>query len=270
MRHKRLLGMLKGLAALLLLVNLGYLAYAYGLGAALGWSPANPSEPQRLSAQVQAESLRVLSAVPVLRAVPVQGPAPAAASAPAEAEAPTPPLPPAATVPGDPPPSDPPEAVASSPEPPPSSCKQSQVLSKSRLSKARQALEALAAPPKGATRWEDATEPDKWIIYLGRFANDEALARKTQQLEQMDMSFEVLDDAELSPGVSVGTYPTQAEAVQALTQLNRRGLRLARVIKWANSYNGQRLVVATMNPAWEQPLQEAGFKLRACPPPVKP
>jgi hypothetical protein len=264
--HKQLLGFLKGLAALLLLVNLSFLAYTYGLGAALGWLPANPSEPQRLNAQVQAESLHILSAVPVNRAQPVLGPAPAAASAAEEAPAP---MPPTAYVPGDQPPSDPVQAKALSPEVPPSSCKQSQVLSKSRLTKARQALEAMAAPPKGATRWEDATEPDKWIIYLGRFANDEALARKTQQLEQMDMSFEVLDDAELSPGVSVGTYPTQADAVQALTLLNRRGLRLARVIKWSNSYNGQRLVVANMDPAWELPLQESGFILRACPPPAK-
>jgi hypothetical protein len=80
----------------------------------------------------------------------------------------------------------------------------------------------------------------------------------------MALQFEVLDDADLSPGISVGMFKSQAEATQELNQLNRRGLRLARVIKWMNAYKGQRVVVAAMNPGWRKPLEGLGLKLSEC------
>ena len=141
---------------------------------------------------------------------------------------------------------------------------QSQVLPKARVASVRQQLEGLAVVPKTAWNWVADTEPERWIIYLGRFASEDALERKTAQLEKMALQFVVLDDADLSPGISVGMFKSQAEATQELNQLNRRGLRLARVIKWMNAYKGQRVVVAAMNPDWRKPLEGLGLKLSEC------
>ena len=150
------------------------------------------------------------------------------------------------------------------PKPVALACMQSQVLPKARVASVRQQLEGLAAVPKTAWNWVSDTEPERWIIYLGRFASEDALERKTAQLEKMALQFVVLDDADLSPGISVGMFKSQAEATQELNQLNRRGLRLARVIKWMNAYKGQRVVVAAMNPDWRKPLEGLGLKLSEC------
>jgi len=258
---------LKTLVLVLVLANGVYWAYTQGWGATWGWGPANPSEPQRLKAQVQPAALKVVSAVPVNDGIPVVPPASAPATTPAqESAAPTTQRPePINPEPTALPSPTPPLAVNTLPKPEPLACMQSQVLPKARAASVRQQLEGLAAVPKTSWSWVSDTEPERWIIYLGRFASEDALERKAAQLEKMELKFVVLDDADLSPGISVGMFKSQAEATQELNQLNRRGLRLARVIKWMNAYKGQRVVMAAMNPDWRKPLEDLGLKLSECP-----
>jgi hypothetical protein len=85
-----------------------------------------------------------------------------------------------------------------------------------------------------ASRWvEVKTErPGAWIVYMGRFANREALAKKEDELRRTRVSFEpVSTPAELEFGFSFGRFDQRAAAERSLEQLTQRGIRTARVVE---------------------------------------
>jgi predicted RNA polymerase sigma factor len=59
---------------------------------------------------------------------------------------------------------------------------------------------------------EPATDPPRWIVYMGRYAGVEQVARKKGELRQLGISFENLSNAALEPGLSLGGYASQAAA----------------------------------------------------------
>lgn len=91
---------------------------------------------------------------------------------------------------------------------------------------------ALTANPEVGT-WvlEVATEPARWIIFMGRYATTTDLARKKAQLNALGLSVESLINPQLGLGWSLGHYPSQAAASRALDGFYRRGVRTARVLQ---------------------------------------
>jgi hypothetical protein len=89
------------------------------------------------------------------------------------------------------------------------------------------------ALPSGS--WSDmrSEKPAVWMVYMGRYPNREALARKQEELGRVrGATFEeVRDIPELSPGLSLGRFDQRAKAEQALEALSVRGLRTARVVQ---------------------------------------
>ncbi len=84
--------------------------------------------------------------------------------------------------------------------------------------------------PAGAWTAVRADTPPVWTVYLGRFPNREALARKVEELERLKMPFrEVVTPAELAPGLSLGRFKDRASAEEAMVTLAQRGVRTARV-----------------------------------------
>lgn len=71
----------------------------------------------------------------------------------------------------------------------------------------------------------------RWIVYMGKYANPDALAKKRAELAPFDLRFELLQNPALQPGLSLGGYETQAAANTALDRLSRRGIRTARVVQ---------------------------------------
>lgn len=183
--------MLRFLVLTLLLLNGVYFAWSHSLLQAYGFSPAKQTEPERLAQQIKPEALRLLSPREQQQvAVPT----------------PVTPVAPVARA-----------------------CWQAGVFDESQATRLREALVA-AALPADAWSLDRVVEPGRWIVYMGKFADAEAQAKKSSELAGLKLKFEPLIDPALRPGLSLGAYDTPAAANAALAALAQRGVRTARVV----------------------------------------
>lgn len=113
--------------------------------------------------------------------------------------------------------------------PKPGTCWQAGVFDGAQGTLLREALVA-ADLPAGSWSLDPVNEPGRWIVYIGKFANAEALAKKSAELAAFKLKFQPLNDPALRPGLSLGAYETQAAANAALAALVQRGVRTARVL----------------------------------------
>ena len=229
--------MLRLAVLILLLANGVYFAWSQGLLRALDFAPAQQTEPHRLAQQLRPENLRILKAGEVRAAEP---------------SAPAPPTPAAPEV-----------ALA----PAPSECYQAGLFDDTQANALRRALEARL--PAGSWQLQTAVEPARWIVYMGKYPNAEALAKKRQELASLNLKFEPINSASLEPGLSLGGYDTQAAANTALANLSRRGVRTAQVIRERSELRGNLLRLAAVDEALKPKLDEirpalAGKALRLC------
>lgn len=145
-------------------------------------------------------------------------------------------------------------------------CLQVGVLDDAQVAGLKQALDSW---PAGSWVLESATEPARWIVYMGKYLTADNVSRKKGELRQMGISFETLNNAALEPGLSLGGYATEAAAKQQLEALAARGVRTAKVVQEKEEQRGQQLrlpaVDDTLRPKVEDLKTVLGAKtLRAC------
>jgi hypothetical protein len=81
--------------------------------------------------------------------------------------------------------------------------------------------------------WQSASvdRPGVWLVYMGRFADREALQRKSGELKRLRVEAEELHDApEHEPGLSLGRFNDRAAADAALAQATQHGVHSAKVL----------------------------------------
>lgn len=210
--------MLKRLLLALLLANGLFLAYTQGWLAFAGLVPQEPRESHRLAEQVEPGKLRILNA---------QGQAPATAAAP-EAGASDVPEPQEAAANGSPPPDVAATPAAAAPAPEPTACWQVSGFSVAQTITVNAAMQKLGGVAKGWSLNESVL-PARWIVYLGKFANNEALQRRRAELRQERIEHREVNVPALQPGLALGTYSSEEAARKALQQAQRDGVRDARV-----------------------------------------
>jgi hypothetical protein len=71
----------------------------------------------------------------------------------------------------------------------------------------------------------------RWVVYMGKFANPEALTKKRAEIAAMNLKTETLENPALEPGLSLGEFETKPEADAHLAKLSQRGIRTARVLQ---------------------------------------
>ena len=101
------------------------------------------------------------------------------------------------------------EAVSPAPAKAPE-CLQAGLFDEPQILALRRSLET--GLPPGAWSMEAVAEPARWIVYMGRYPNAEALAKKRAELANLNLRFEPLTNPELEPGLSLGGFATQAAA----------------------------------------------------------
>ena len=195
--------MLRLAVIVLLLANAGYYAWSQGWLHSWGLAPVEQSEPQRLAQQIRPETLRILQA----RETPPV--APSAASEATVSPAPSPAPAPAAT-------------TASA-----TVCLQAGTLDQRQADAVRTAAAAL---PQGSWKLESTPIPGRWMVYIGRFADDEALDKKRAELRARKVPFDRPNNPTLEPGLSLGRFSSEEAAQRALTTLGNQGVRTARVV----------------------------------------
>lgn len=138
------------------------------------------------------------------------------------------------------------EALASAPSAKVAECLQSALLNEKQVSAVR---DAAAALPTNAWSLQEGSEAARWIVYMGKYANAEALAKKKSELRELSVAFEALKNPALEPGVSLGLFASQAQASEALTSLTKRGVRTAKVVQELPERTGQVLKLPLVDDA---------------------
>lgn len=232
--------MLRLTALLLVLANLGYFAWSQGHLRALGWGPEEQREPERLERQLAPEKLRVERV----------------AEAPKAAESRTAPPPTPAEVVTEP-------AAAEA-----TACFQAPGFTPAQAQALRVVLATL---PSLNGRWtlDEAVLPTRWLVYMGRFADNEVLARKKAELRQLRIEFRDAGVPALMPGLALGTYSSEAAAQQALAELAPKGVRTARVVRERDEQRSHTLRLEAITPAQRAEVEGlqtalAGKKLAPC------
>lgn len=212
--------MLRAVLLLLVLANLLVLAWNRGLLAP--WLPVPGEaerEPERAKRQVNPELVSVLSPgaasaaiASARRASEAASQAAAGASSPASAAG------------GGP------AASAAQLSSGPASCLEAGPLAAPEVAAAEKALREKG--PAGL-KWTVATTQRKgnYLIYMGRFPDEEAVARKVDELRRLKVETRPMANwPDLQPGLVLGRHDDKAAADAALGALAQRGVRTARVV----------------------------------------
>ena len=141
--------------------------------------------------------------------------------------------------------------AAQAPRPP--ECLASPMLDEPQIAQVRTVLQSW---PASAWNFEPVTEPPRWIVYMGKYADVELLARKRAELRQLGISFEAPQNPQLEPGLSLGSYSNEPSAQQQLETLVARGVRSARVVQDRPEQRGQRLQLPAVDDALRPRLDE--------------
>ncbi|MFT3812760.1 MAG: SPOR domain-containing protein [Acidovorax sp.] len=190
--------MLRIAVLVLFLANAGYFAWTHGwLGAA-----QKQTEPERLEQQIHPEALQVLP--PPAPAASAPAPAPAPAPVPASAPAAAPPAPAAA----------------------PTECLQAGPFDERQAETLRSAAAAL---PRDAWTLASTVQGGRWMVYIGRLADAEAVEKKRAELRARSVAYD-RPGAAFEPGLSLGRYSSEEAARRALADLGKQGVRTAHVV----------------------------------------
>jgi len=230
--------MLRIALLILLLANAGYFAWSQGALASLGWAPQQHSEPERLQQQLHPESLQLQPAAQPSATAPAAVP-PATPATPASAAEPAP------------------EG--------PAQCLQAGIYDDDASDTLRRAL--VLQFPEGSWKLDPLTQPGRWMVYMGKFADSQALEKKRAELVARKLDHDRAGGA-LEPGLSLGRFSSEEAATRELTQLVRQGVRSARVVQERPDKHGFVLRLPAATPALRAQLEAlpafGGKPLRAC------
>lgn len=224
--------MLRNLVLLVLLAN-GLLWAAHA-----GWLGGRDEgrEPERMGAQINPEAIRLQP--PGTAAAPAS-----AASAPAQ---------PASAA-----------AATTTAAAPTLLCLQSAGNPAARAAALQDA--AQAAAPNAQVSLQDEPAPTRWRVAMGPYGNTDALNRKLDELRQLKLGGDVsriTDQAALQPGVSLGVFRERPRADARLSELQKKGVKNARVVQVPATASLATLRVqgldAALRPRLAAALQQAG------------
>ncbi|TXT40740.1 MAG: sporulation-related protein [Comamonadaceae bacterium] len=224
--------MLRALVLVLFLLNGAYFAWSQGWLRAYGWGPTVQSEPHRLQQQINPEAIEIINESEA-RKIQAEQPQVVAASA---AQA--------------------------------SVCLQSGWIDIERGEALRSVLKT--ALPAQSWELQEVLVPERWIIYMGKYANVAEMDKKRAQLDSLHLTFEPLSNSTLAPGLSLGAFASQAQANTALEALAKRGVRTARVLQEHPEQRGLRLRLPEVNDSLQASLPAiraalGGQALLVCP-----
>ena len=149
----------------------------------------------------------------------------------------------------------------------PKECLQAGPFDAAQAAVLQRALEG--ALPSSTWQLTSTPTPARWIVYMGKFANPEAQAKKRGELENLKVKTIALQNPALEPGLSLAGFDNQAAATAELSRLAVLGIRTARVVQEHEAGNLHRLKLPAVSEAIKQQLNDikpalAGKALKSC------
>ncbi len=146
-------------------------------------------------------------------------------------------------------------------------CLQAGPLDEGQAQAVRQTLQT--ALPANAWELMMTEEPARWIVYMGKYANAQALVAKRAELSARNLKYEPVGNPALEPGLSLGGFASQQEADAALLALSQRGVRTAKVVQEKAESRAWLLKLAAVDESMKPQIDElkallAGKALRSC------
>jgi DNA-binding helix-hairpin-helix protein with protein kinase domain len=123
--------------------------------------------------------------------------------------------------------------------------------------------------PTDAWQLDKVQQSARWIVYMGKYANVQALEKKRAELSAMNLKAQALSNPALEPGFSLGSFGTQEAANAELARLSVRGIRTAKVVQEQEEQQVNMLKLPAITEAMKQRLLEAkpalaGKSLKSC------
>lgn len=112
----------------------------------------------------------------------------------------------------------------------PKECVQWGPLDDAQAAHVRTSLEASALPPD-VWQLNTVVVPERWVVYIGKFPNPQALEKKRAELSAMNIKSDSVNATHLAPGLSLGRFDSEAHAAEDLARLRKLGVRTARVMQ---------------------------------------
>lgn len=138
-------------------------------------------------------------------------------------------------------------------------CAESGPLDDLQLATLHRALVQAGVAP-GALAERRQPSPGNWMVYMGRFVDDDAWQRKADELKRLNLKFDRVNaPPALEPGLSLGAFGSAAEAAARLAELARRGVHTARVVMAKPPGVVRRLQVRSAGNDWRQAVGATHF-----------
>lgn len=234
--------MLRPLVVMLLAANIGFWAWSQGaLDSLTGVPHDSDREPQRLAAQIAPERLEILrtelpasaasaasaahGAASAASATAAAATAAASSAASTVAAASTPPAEASAAA------LTPPTAVpVPPPAPVPTVCLEAGPFNAAEWRTAQAALRRVLDDSSWTLTSRE--KAGTWMVYVGPYKSREIMARRADQLRQLEIAFEEARDLpdEYIPGFVFGRYGVEADARALQTRLTSQKIRYVRVV----------------------------------------
>ena len=234
--------MLRPLVVMLLAANIGFWAWSQGaLDGLTGVPHDSDREPQRLAAQIAPERLEILrtelpasaasaasaahGAASAASATAATATAAASSAASTVAAASTPPAEASAAA------LTPPTAVpVPPPAPVPTVCLEAGPFNAAEWRTAQVALRRVLDDSSWTLTSRE--KAGTWMVYVGPYKSREIMARRADQLRQLEIAFEEARDLpdEYIPGFVFGRYGVEADARALQTRLSSQKIRYVRVV----------------------------------------
>lgn len=148
------------------------------------------------------------------------------------------------------------------------SCLQAGLFDEAQAGALRQGAQTVL--PTGTWSLNEVLVPPRWILYMGKYPDAQALARKRAELAALNLRVDTVSSPALAPGLSLGSFESQEAASAELAALIKRGVRTAQVVEESPASRASMLRITPVDDGVRARLEQlapllAGKSLRPCP-----
>lgn len=110
--------------------------------------------------------------------------------------------------------------------------------------------------PAGSWQMLNTPTPARWIVYMGKFPNPAAAAKKQAELAALKIKTVPLQNKELEPGLALAQFDNKSAADAELKRLGTLGVRTARVVQEQAAGNSYQFKLPAVSEVLKQRLHD--------------